>query len=198
MLCDNVLSVISGLSVISTHSSISSSNRTDPDNISEILLKDALNIPYHNLLLNIRHHHLRRRPSTPSLLYNITAFILELFWWCSIIYIDDRIKCDSVNSSFRILYVIHHGKLLRKICTTLIGSVCNNCNPVISHAWLIYCHMSNTVVATGEAGTADPSETHEFTPTFSGFWVAHSVVFCVVFCRSSLVLGYCIVCLSSI
>ena len=41
---------------------------------------------------------------------------------------------------------------------------------------------------TGEAGTAYPSEAHEFTPVFSGIRVARSLIFCVVLCRSLFVL----------
>ena len=40
---------------------------------------------------------------------------------------------------------------------------------------------SKTTGVTGEAGTANPSGAHEFTPCFSGVRVGLSLVFCVVF-----------------
>ena len=50
--------------------------------------------------------------------------------------------------------------------------------------WPIF-HI-HTMGATYDAGTAYPSGEDDFTPDFSGIGVAQSLVFCVVFCRSSL------------
>ena len=42
--------------------------------------------------------------------------------------------------------------------------------------------------ATCGAGTSFPSEAPQFTPVFSGVYVARSKVFCVMFCRLFFVL----------
>ena len=47
---------------------------------------------------------------------------------------------------------------------------------------------SNMTDATRGAGTADPSEHLSSPPVFSGILVAQSLVFCVEFCRSLIVL----------
>ena len=43
---------------------------------------------------------------------------------------------------------------------------------------------SNTTGTASGTGTACPSGAHQFTFVFSGVYVAQSLVFCVVFCRS--------------
>ena len=55
---------------------------------------------------------------------------------------------------------------------------------------------SDTTGVTRRAGTANPSRGHEFTPDFSGVRVAWSFVFCVLFCRSLLVLSLLVIVLS--
>jgi len=46
---------------------------------------------------------------------------------------------------------------------------------------------SKTMGATSGAGTAYLSGAPEFTPVFSGIHVSQSLVFCVLFCRSLLI-----------
>jgi hypothetical protein len=65
----------------------------------------------------------------------------------------------------------------------------------LSHKWPLICYhrlfnKNNTTGNTCEAGTADPSGAHEFTPVCSGVRVARYLVFCVKFCRSLFVLVF--------
>ena len=62
--------------------------------------------------------------------------------------------------------------------------------PVLSSLMTYYrvCCKSNTTSVTSRAGTYYPSGAPEFTPGFLGVRVARFLVFCVVFCRSSLVI----------
>jgi hypothetical protein len=81
---------------------------------------------------------------------------------------------------------------------TQICSVCRNYNPVLS-SFMTYhrdCNKSNTTRATCGAWTADPSGTHEFTPSLSGFRVARFLVFNVMLCRSLFVLFRLVIVLS--
>ena len=67
----------------------------------------------------------------------------------------------------------------------LLWSVCRIHNPVLS-SFMTYhriCNKSNTTDATSGAGTVHSSGAPNFTPGFSGVHVAHSLVFCVLFCR---------------
>ena len=58
------------------------------------------------------------------------------------------------------------------------------------------CNCSNTMDVTSGEGTDYPSRVPEFTPCFSGFCVARSLVFCAVFCKSLFVLFLFVIVLS--
>ena len=76
-----------------------------------------------------------------------------------------------------------------------ICSVGRNRNPRFS-SFMTYhrvCYKSNTTGADRGTGTAYPSGAPEFTSDFSGIRVAHSLIFCVVFCRSLSLLWFLII-----
>jgi hypothetical protein len=72
-------------------------------------------------------------------------------------------------------------------------------NPVLSSFTTYHrvCNMTNIMGATnGAVLNCLPFRTHELTPSFSGFRVAQSLVFCVVFCISLFVLFLLVIALS--
>ena len=66
-----------------------------------------------------------------------------------------------------------------------------------------YSRVTRLTGATSEAGTAYPSRTHEFIPSFNGISVIRYLVLCVCFVNRCLSFctfsfGHCVVCSSSI
>ena len=90
------------------------------------------------------------------------------------------------KSSLRGFYGDHHYLVNRYGVSVSQKSVCRNRNPILS-SFMPYhpvCNNSNTTAATCDAGISYPSGAPEFTPGFSGVYVAWSFVCCVMFCRS--------------
>jgi hypothetical protein len=73
------------------------------------------------------------------------------------------------------------------------------CTTRLPYKMMFLSFNSSTTGATRGAETANPCETHEFSPAFSGVRVSRSSVFFIMFCRSLFVLflfGHCVVCLT--